>query len=124
MGDAILRIDSLLCVRAEEAGSDDVRIRRDGLHVWPSSGEGFPMSNGASTAIANGASTAIAKDFFFGDAADTVISLWDADELGADDPLGSVTISAIEAGTGSHTKDIIGPGSHYKINYRVGTIQF
>nr|WP_143668515.1 hypothetical protein [Streptomyces sp. Alain-F2R5] len=116
MGDAILRIDSLLCVRAEESGSDEVRIRRDGLHVWPSSGDGFPMSNGASAVVS--------EDFFFGGATDTVISLWDADELSADDPLGSVTISASEAGTGSHTKDIIGQGSHYKINYRVGKIQF
>ncbi|MFE0945685.1 hypothetical protein [Streptomyces mutabilis] len=116
MGDAILGIDSLLCVRAEEAGSNDVRIRRGGLHVWPSSGDGFLVPNGAPVVIA--------KDFFFGGAADTVISLWDADELSADDPLGSVTISASEAGTGSHTKDIIGPGSHYKMNYRVGAIQF
>lgn len=116
MGDAILGIDSLLCVRAEEAGSDDVRIRRGGLHVWSSAGDGFLVPNGAPVVIA--------KDFFFGGASDTVISLWDADELSADDPLGSVTISASEAGTGSHTKDIIGPGSHYKMNYRVGAIQF
>ncbi|MGI5397246.1 hypothetical protein [Streptomyces sp. CA-251251] len=116
MSDAILRIDSLLCMKTEESGSDEVKIRRDGLEVWPSSGDGFPLSNGASAVVA--------KDFFFGGAADTVISLWDADQASTDDPLGSVTIPASEAGTGSHTKEIIGPDSHYKINYRVGKIQF
>jgi hypothetical protein len=49
----------------------------------------------------------------------TRITLFDGETFGSDDNLGSTQIFANEAAGVEHTKDIAGPGSLYRLTYRV-----
>lgn len=117
MTDSVLRIHFLGCERSSEAAGDQVTMHLNGHQVWPAVGERDYL-------MASGQDIGLGRDFLFGGSAYAVITLYDLDFISADDNLGSITIPATEAGTGPHTRDILGPGSHYKLNYRVGKIQF
>lgn len=117
MSDAVLRILRLQCEKSSEDEGDEVSMRLDGVPVWPAVGEREypPMKSGQDIGFA--------RDVLFHHA-DAVITLHDLDDLSADDHLGSISIPAGEAGTGEHTRDILGPESHYRLTYRVGKIEF
>ncbi|MBT2446826.1 hypothetical protein J7F03_06995 [Streptomyces sp. ISL-43] len=117
MSNEVLRIDSLLCERSSVDTGDEVLLRVDGDRVWPGVGE-------RTYVLKSGQEIGLLKDVLFHTYAHVVVTLYDQDDLSADDDLGSVSIPAVEAGTGQHTRDILGPDSHYKLTYRVGKIQF
>ncbi|MFD4375450.1 hypothetical protein [Streptomyces sp. NPDC058486] len=117
MSEAILRIDSLLCERSSEATGDEITLHSHGRQVWPDTDD-------RTYVLSTGEELAMSRELLFHDFAELPLTLRDHDELATDDDLATIKIPATEAGTGPHTRDLIGPDSHYKLRYRVGTIRY
>jgi len=117
MSGAVLRIEKLRCEEPQDELTDEVKMQQNGHQVWPGTGDAyFSMSRGNEAPMF--------LDLTFGDADSTRITLFDQEDLGPDDNLGSVDIHESEANTGVRTKDIVGPGSRYILTYRVGKAIF
>ncbi|MDX2291824.1 MULTISPECIES: hypothetical protein [Streptomyces] len=116
MSNGVLRIESLRCIKPSEEISDEVVLKRDGRRVWPGGDDGMQMTSGTEAQIGH--------DILFGNSPEAVIVLFDQDDLGSDDNLGTVIVNENEAGIGLRTAEITTPGSRYTLTYRVGRIQF
>src|ERR671923_1880004 len=109
MSNAAVKIERLRCVDPQDSLTDEVKMQQDGRQVWPNTGDGFfSMSTGNEVPM----NLILAFDGV------TRITLFDDEDFGSDDNLGSVEIFSSEAG-GVRTKDIVGPGSRYTLFYRV-----
>ncbi len=82
---ALVKITKLRCNYSDDTVTDEVMMQQDGRQVWPPTGY-FSMSTGNEVPMD--------LRLVFGNA--TTISLFDAEDIGADDRLGSVQISRTE----------------------------
>jgi hypothetical protein len=114
MANAIVRIERLRCVDPQDSLTDEVKMQQDGRQVWPNTGAGFfSMSTG----------NEVGMDLVlpFNDV--TRITLFDDEDFGSDDNMGTVEIFKNEEG-GLRTKDIVGAGSRYTLFYKVKSLDF
>lgn len=117
MAGAILRIERLRCEEPQDDLTDEVKMQHNGRQVWPDTGNAhFSMSRGNEVPVF--------LDLPFGNSETTRITLFDQEDVGTDDNLGSTDFHESEANTGVHTRQIVGPGSVYVLTYRIGKIQF
>ena len=114
MSNAVVRIERLRCVDPQDSLTDEVKMQQDGRQIWPNTGDGFfSMSTGNEVPI----------DLVLGFNDATRITLFDDEDFGPDDNLGSVEIFKSEEG-GLRTKDIVGSGSRYTLFYKVKNLDF
>jgi hypothetical protein len=114
MTNAAVRIERLRCVDPQDSLTDEVKMQQDGRQVWPNTGDGF-------FSMSTGNEVGMNLVLTFHDA--TRITLFDDEDIGSDDNLGSVTIRRDEVG-GARTQDIVGPGSRYSVTYTVQNLAF
>jgi hypothetical protein len=114
MANAAVRIERLRCVDPDDSVTDEVKMQQDGRQVWPNTGDGFfSMSTG----------TEVPMDLVLTFNDSTRIALFDDEDIGSDDRLGSIIISKSEEG-GVRTQDIVGEDSRYTITYKVKSLDF
>ena len=98
--------------------TDEVKMQQDGHQVWPGTGDAF-------FSISKGNEVPVNVDLTFNNT--TRITLFDQEDFGTDDNMGSVTFSEGEAepqGSPARTKNIFGDGSNYLLFYKVRRFDF
>ncbi|MBF2047525.1 MAG: hypothetical protein EDM05_030420 [Leptolyngbya sp. IPPAS B-1204] len=114
MAAAAVKLIRLRCENPQDNLTDEVKMQQDGRQIWPNRDDGyFSISTGNEVPL----NLVLAFDTV------TRITLYDDEDLGSDDNLGTAEIFDYEAG-GERTKDIAGPGSLYRLTYIVKTLDF
>lgn len=114
MANAAVKIERLRCVEPDDSLTDEVKLQQDGRQVWPNTGDGF-------FSMSTGNEVPMGLVLTFQDT--TRIALFDDEDFGSDDRLGSIVISKSEEG-GERTQDIVASGSRYTLTYRVKSLDF
>jgi hypothetical protein len=110
MADGLLKIIRLNCIDSDDAVTDELKLQQDGRQVWPE-------SDGAYFSVSVGNSVVLNKTLPFRD--QTTITLYDAEDIGADDNLGSLYFHVHDTGNEEQTAEIRGRGSLYTMNYKI-----
>jgi len=105
---ALVKITKLRCVDPDDSVTDEVMIQQDGRQVWPPSG---------SFSVSSGNEVAMNLTLPFEDV--TTIALFDEEDVGADDRLGSVQISRTEPNNVELSQEVKGSSSTYVLTYKV-----
>lgn len=114
MANAAVRIERLKCVDPNDSLTDEVKLQQDGRQVWPNTGDGY-------FSLSKGNEVAMNLVLTFDNA--TRIALFDDEDIGADDRLGSILVSRTEEG-GVRSQDVVAAGSRYTVTYRVKSLFF
>jgi hypothetical protein len=105
-----VKIEKLRCVDPQDSLTDEVKMQQDGRQVWPNTGDGFFSMSRETEVPMN-----LRLTF---DGESTRITLFDDEDIGSDDNLGSINIRRDESAQ-LHSQDIVGPGSRYTLSYKV-----
>jgi|tagenome__1003787_1003787.scaffolds.fasta_scaffold20092742_1 hypothetical protein len=104
---------NLHCVTTNDAVTDEVKMQQDGRQFWPNDGDGYFSISTGNTVVLNN----IIRQFT---GESTTISLYDDEDFGSDDFLGSTTIPRDEGGNRmERQKHLMANGAHYVLTYRV-----
>jgi len=106
-----LKLINLHCVTTNDTVTDEVKMQQDGRQFWPNDGDGyFSISTGNDVVLG------ILRQFT---GESTTISLYDDEDFGDDDFLGSATISRREGDQLERRQDIMANGAHYVLTFKV-----
>lgn len=106
----LLRLYTLTCSQTEDSGNDEAYITVNGTKVWGATSVNEPNSYGVN------------RNVFFGNSAGgtALVRLYDEDgPFDDDDLLGSVGVTAAQAGTGPRFMFFTGDGASYALTYEV-----
>jgi hypothetical protein len=109
---AILKLERLRCDDPDDSVTDEVMIQANGRQVWPRSG---------SFSISKHTEVPLNVDIPF--EGEVRIALFDEEDIGADDRLGSVLIRDNEP-SGERRRRVLSQSSRYVLTYRIGRVEF